>query len=139
LSKSDRSYESVTINNNGCVILEQTHIATLTFVTNLSLSTGKFPENLKIPKIKPLKKGSANEVENNKQISLLSTFSKIFEKVVCTLINFLGKHNILLESQHGFRKGSTSFVNLLKDVCETPENKDVCVGLFLDLSKHLTW
>jgi len=33
----------------------------LTFQTNLSLSTGKFPENLKIVNIKPLfKKGAAN-------------------------------------------------------------------------------
>jgi hypothetical protein len=115
-------------------------IKPLTFLTNLSLSTGKFPENLKIAKTKPLfKKGAPNEIENYRPVSLVSTFSKILEKVVCiSLINFLEKHNMFIESQHGFRKGkctSTALVNFLEDVYKTLDNKEVCVGLFLDLSK----
>jgi hypothetical protein len=42
------------------------------------------------------------------------------------------------ESQHGFRKGkstSTALVNFLEDAYKTLDNKEVCVGLFLDLSK----
>jgi Notch-like protein len=58
-------------------------IKPLTFLTNLSLSTGKFLENLKISKIKPLlKKGAPNEIQNYRPVSLVSTFSKILEKVV---------------------------------------------------------
>jgi hypothetical protein len=77
---------------------------TLTFLTNLSLSNGKFPNNLKISKIKlPFKKGAVNNIENYRTILFISTFSKILEKVVCIrLINSLDKYNIFLESQHGF-------------------------------------
>jgi hypothetical protein len=45
---------------------------------------------------------------------------------------------MFIESQHGFRKRkstSTALVNFLKDVYKTLDNKAVCVGLFLDLSK----
>jgi Notch-like protein len=64
-------------------------IKPLTFLTNLSLSTGKVPESLKISKIKPvLKKGSANEIENYRPTSLISSFSKILEKVVHNRLKF---------------------------------------------------
>jgi hypothetical protein len=115
-------------------------IKPLTFLTNLSLSTGKVPETLKISQIKPvLKKGAANETENYRPISLILTFSKILEKVVYSrLIHFLNKHNIWLESQHGFHKArstSTPLVNFLEDIYKALDNKEVCVGLFLDLTK----
>jgi hypothetical protein len=67
------------------------------------------------------------------------TFSKILEKVVCIgLINFMEKQNILIESQLSFLKGkstSTALVTFLEDVYKTLDNKEVCVGLFLNLSK----
>ena len=72
-------------------------------------------------------------------MSLFSTVSKFLETVVCIrLINFLEKHNILLWIQHGFCKGrstSTALVNFLEVVYKTLDNKEVCVGLFLDLTK----
>jgi hypothetical protein len=96
-------------------------IKPLTFLTNLLLNTGKFPDNLKISKIKPpFKEGTANDTKNYRPISLISTFSTILEKVVCIrLINSLDKHNIFLESQHSFCKGTctcTSLVNFLEDM-----------------------
>jgi hypothetical protein len=46
---------------------------------------------------------------------------------------------MFIESQHGFCKGkstSTELVNFLEDdVYKTLDNKEVCVGIFLDLSK----
>jgi hypothetical protein len=55
------------------------------------------------------------------------------KKIVCiTLINFFEKHTILLESQHVFHIGrstSIALINFLED------DKEACVGLFLDLSK----
>jgi hypothetical protein len=115
-------------------------IKPLTFITDLSLNTGKFPENLKISKINPLfKKGAPNEIENYRPFSLVSTFSKVLEKVVSIrLINFLEKHNMFTESQHGFCKDkstNTELVNFLEDVYKSLDNKEVCVGLFIDLSK----
>jgi hypothetical protein len=91
-------------------------------------------------KIKPLfKKGAPNGIENYRSVSLVSTFSKILEKIVrVRLINFLGQHNIFIASQHGFCEGkstNTALINSLEGVYKALDNKEVCVGLFLDLSK----
>ena len=45
---------------------------------------GIFPEELKLAKIVPIykNKGDKNEMRNYRPISLLSPFSKVFEKVV---------------------------------------------------------
>jgi hypothetical protein len=91
-------------------------------------------------KIKPLfKQRAPNEFENYRPISLVSTFSKILEKIVCIrLINFLEKHNIFIKSQYGFCKGistNTALINFIEGVYNTLDNKEVCVGVFLDLLK----
>lgn len=53
-----------------------------TYICNLSFTTGKFPERMKIAKVVPLfKKGNKNDVSNYRPISLLPQLSKIFEKL----------------------------------------------------------
>ena len=43
---------------------------------------GKFPDTLKRADVTPIfKKGNNNEKENYRQVSMLSTFSKVFEKL----------------------------------------------------------
>ena len=57
-------------------------IKPLTIVTNQSLSTGVFPDKLKIAKITPIfKKNNIQHIENYRPISVLSVFSKIIEKL----------------------------------------------------------
>jgi potassium voltage-gated channel Eag-related subfamily H protein 8 len=49
----------------------------------LSLSSGTFPDQLKITKVEPLhKKGLETDVGNYRPVSLTSVFSKIIEKMV---------------------------------------------------------
>ncbi len=76
----------------------------LTFIINTSLTTGVFPQAWKHALVIPLlKKGDQESVNNYRQISLLHTLSKIVEKIVSKqLLDFLLKHNILSNSQHGF-------------------------------------
>ena len=54
----------------------------LSNLINLGFTTGKFPDILKIAKITPIhKKDCKLEVSNYRPISLLSIFSKIYEKL----------------------------------------------------------
>ena len=55
----------------------------VTLIINQSLRTGKFPDRLKIAKIIPVyKKEDPNLIKNYCPISILSSISKVFEKVV---------------------------------------------------------
>ena len=58
-------------------------LSVLTHIINLSLEKGVFPHTLTIAKVLPLfKTGDVEDFYNYRPISLLTCFSKIFEKVV---------------------------------------------------------
>ena len=73
---------------------------------NISISSGLFPSDCKIAKLKPLyKKGSKTNPENFRPISLLPLISKVIERIVYNQVdNFLLQNNILYNYQSGFRK-----------------------------------
>ena len=55
----------------------------LTYIFNLSLKTGTFPEALKVAKVTPIyKKGPKTDPGNYRPISVLPIIGKVFEKVV---------------------------------------------------------
>ena len=112
----------------------------LTYIINLSLQTGIFPDVLKIAKILPLyKKGDPELLTNYRPISVLPFFSKIFEKIVYNqLISYLDMKLILYNYQFGFRKKfstemAVSF--LVNKISEAFDKGDYAVSIFLDLSK----
>jgi hypothetical protein len=112
----------------------------LVYLLNLMLETGVFPAQLKKAKIKPLfKKGCTSTVTNYRPISLLSCFSKIFEKVIYTRLSaFFDAHNILHKNQFGFQKDKSTILaiyKVLSEVWSSLNNRTKCVGLFLDMSK----
>jgi len=56
-------------------------LSPLTFICNKILITGVFPERMKFSEVKPLyKKGNTMDLSNYRPISLVTSFSKIFEK-----------------------------------------------------------
>ncbi|CAL4087967.1 unnamed protein product, partial [Meganyctiphanes norvegica] len=75
-------------------------------IFNLALTTGVYPDNLKIAKVIPIfKKGSPTSVNNYRPISILSTINKIFEKILyARLINYIDKFQLIYKYQYGFRK-----------------------------------
>ncbi len=72
-------------------------------------------------------------------MSLISTFSKVFEKLVHTrLLNHLNKNSTLISAQYGFRENhstSHAILKLLAEVTRHFENREPAVGVFCDLSK----
>ena len=112
----------------------------LVTLINESFSSGIFPDKLKIAKVITLhKKGSTDNPSNFRPISLLSIFSKIFEKVMHKrLSEFLGKNIVLYLLQFGFRsKHSTShtLISMTEKIRNTIDNGNYGCGIFIDLKK----
>ena len=80
-------------------------IKPIVYISNLSLSTGVFPENLKIAKVIPLfKSGEVHDVSNYRPVSILPQMSKIIENLFeIRLRNYIDKNNFLFNGQYGFR------------------------------------
>jgi hypothetical protein len=58
-------------------------LSPLTYIFNKILSTGIFPERLKFSEVKPFfKTGDKTEFSNYRPLSLLTSFSKITEKII---------------------------------------------------------
>ena len=111
-------------------------------IFNKSLSSGEFPENVKLAIVKPLYKGKSRlEISNYRPISLLLVMSKILEKIVnLRLTKFFNKHNILYEGQYGFRKNRSSLdaiLDLTGNILDGFNKGMYTVGLFLDMSKAI--
>ena len=112
----------------------------LSLIINQSLCSGSFPSKLKLAKVIPIfKKNDNKKFDNYRPISLLSSVSKIFERVVFNqLYNFLQEHNLLFESQYGFRKlHSTDLaaLELIDRINKQIDQRKIPFSIFLDLSK----
>ena len=112
----------------------------LSDIFNSSLSEGVFPSAFKLAKVAPIfKKGDATLIENYRPISLLSSFSKILEKIVYTrLESYLKKINFFYDKQFGFRKNlHTGHATLLmtNQITEAMDINTFTLGLFLDMTK----
>ena len=115
-------------------------VVPLTHVINLSFSQGVFPDDLKTARVVPIfKKGNMTDLGNYRPISIITSFAKIFERLMyIKLQSYLDKNDILFSNQFGFRPGSsTSFpLTLLVDqITEALDEKEYLLGMFLDLSK----
>ena len=82
----------------------------LTFIFNLSINQGIFPDNMKLAKVVPVfKQGSRFACSNYRSILVLSSISKIFERLIINqLIFYFTNNNMISSKQYGFRPGFTT-------------------------------
>ena len=113
---------------------------TLSIIVNQSLCTGIFPHRLKLAKVMPLYKKDDNKLFGNyRPISLLSSLSKVFEKVLFDqLYDNLITNGLLFESQYGFRKQHSTelaALELTERIRREMDQDKIPFFVFLDPSK----
>jgi Notch-like protein len=102
----------------------------LAYISNKMLSTGIFPDRLKYAEMKPLfKDGCKNDPFNYRPISLVTTFSKIFENIILFSLNqHAADHDIFVSEQFGFRCQSSinkaSYI-LINEILEAMNNQKI--------------
>ena len=109
-------------------------------IFNECINDSKFPKSMKIAKVLPLlKKGDFSLPDNYRPISLLTSLSKIFEKLIHKRITkFLAKHKLLTPKQFGFRE-NFSCAHAIAEITEfmrkTIDKKHYGLAAFIDLKK----
>ena len=112
----------------------------LVYICNLSLSSGIFPDDMKIARVISLYKAGENDLFTNyRPVSLLPQFSKILEKIYYSRLDkFISKHYILSNSQFGFKQYMSIILALLQfveEISSSIDKKNKTIGAFIDLKK----
>ena len=105
-----------------------------------SICDGVFPNNLKIAKVVPILKSGDSEIPTNyKPISVLTYFSKIFEKVLyIRLKDYFTKNSLISQQQYGFRNNhstSLAITDLYENILQNLDKKLISCTVFVDLRK----
>ena len=106
----------------------------LTFICNLSIKTGSFPDKWKEAKVKPLHKGGPANDPNN-----FSPISKLFENHVHeSLMNYLEKYKLLYDTQSGFRPNhscETALIHMVEKWLKALDNSELVGIILVDFRK----
>jgi len=104
------------------------------------LDAGHVPRDWRTANVTSLfKKGKRSQVDNYRPVSLTSQICKVVESVLRDeLVHHLESHNLLQNSQHGFRKGfscATNLLTFLETVTAYIDEKSNVDAVYLDLAK----
>lgn len=135
LSKGTDGLTSVFLKNNALSLVQP-----LTWLFNLSINEGVFPEHLKEAIVVPLfKQGDPTNLSNYRPISLLSSVSKLFEKIIHgRLISFWLKYKVFSEKQFGFlplRSTEMAIFTQIKEIVQGIEKGDFVASIYFDIMK----
>ena len=115
-------------------------IEPITYLINESLTSGVFPSELKLARVVPIfKSGDPSLLTNYRPISVLSFFSKIFEKIVYNIVSdFLCDNEVLYDYQFGFRSRHSTqqaLITLVDRITKSQDMSNIVISLFIDLKK----
>ena len=118
----------------------QHYLKPLTYLINKSIHQGICPDELKVAKVFPVyKSGNKTNISNYRPISVLSFFSKVFEKIVYNhVIDFIDTNNLLSKQQFGFRKNHSTnhaVITLIDRISAALDSGRAVVGCYIDLKK----
>jgi hypothetical protein len=112
----------------------------LSHIFNISLANGSFPNMLKQCRVIPIfKAGNRLDCDNYRPISLLSSISKVLEKIVSEkLLHHLTANDLLYVHQYGFlpkKSAEHNLLHIVNFVTNALNEGNYCIGVFLDLKK----
>jgi hypothetical protein len=116
----------------------------LTYICNKSILSGTFPDRMKFSIVKPIfKKGNKMNLTNYRPISLLTSFSKVFEKAFFNRATACFNSNkLLVGNQFGFRKGiatDDAIFKLINETLNALNNTKLVGSIFCDLEKAFAY
>ena len=112
----------------------------LTYIFDLSISTGVFVDNWKDARVIPIyKEDDRRTLGNYRPISILPIVIKVFEKEVFKqLYKHLNDNNLISKFQSGFRPGHstiTAFIQMCDNWYENMNNGKLTGVVFIDIRK----
>jgi hypothetical protein len=112
----------------------------LSHIINESFKQSIYPERLKYALVRPIyKMGERTDVSNYRPISLLTTFSKIFERATyARLYQHVQVNNIIAPEQYGFRKDQNAEMatyTVTNHILKSLDEHSQILGIFCDVTK----
>ena len=115
------------------------HCITLTI--NQSLTSGIFPDRLKIAKVTPIYRKGYKNISNYRPITVLPVTSKVFETAMHEqLTEHFVNNKLLNPQQYGFRNNSSTEFAALELIDRLPNqlnNHSIPINFYINLSKYL--
>ena len=99
------------MSNNLLKLIKNEICESVTLIINQSLTTGIFPNKLKIAKVIPLFKKVIYTFDNYRPISLLPSISKIFER---TMYDQIYKYTTIFKTMNYFIIASMDFEKIIR-------------------------
>ena len=101
-----------------------------------------FPSKLKLARVVPLlKSGDSSQITNYRPISILSFFSKIFERIMYNhIVDFMDSNCSIYKYQFGFRQRHSTqqaIITLVEKITSSLDHGDLVIGVFLDFKRLL--
>ena len=137
--KNNKSTGPSSIPTKSLKLFQYTLSEPIALLANLSFSTGIFPTNLKTANVIPLSQDDHALCNNYRPISLLSSLSKIIERLIyARLTMFLNSNSILFEKQFGFRHSHSTtdaLIEITEKIKQACDSGQYACRVFLDLQK----